>query len=63
MKTDVVPANPAPLRLLGFGMTTTLHDLANANVCPLSSPVLAMGVFYGGFAHIMAGLLEFRKGN
>ena len=62
-KADVVLANPAPLGLFGFGMTTVLLNLANANVYPLSSPVLAMGVFYGGFAQIVAGLLEFRKGN
>lgn len=63
MKADVVLANPAPLGLLGFGLTTILLNLANANVYSLSSPVLAMGIFYGGFAQIIAGLLEFRKGN
>ena len=63
MKADVVLANPAPLGLFGFGMTTVLLNLANANVYALSSPVFAMGVFFGGFAQIVAGLLEFRKGN
>ncbi|MDG6900439.1 MAG: acetate uptake transporter [Nitrososphaerota archaeon] len=63
MKADVVLANPAPLGLFGFGMTTILLNLANANVYALSSPVLAMGIFFGGFAQIVAGLLEFRKGN
>ena len=63
MKDDVVLANPAPLGLLGFGLTTILLNLANANIYALSSPVLAMGIFYGGFAQIIAGLLEFRKGN
>lgn len=63
MKADVVLANPAPLGLLGFGLTTILLNFANANVYALSSPVLAMGIFYGGFAQIIAGLLEFRKGN
>jgi succinate-acetate transporter protein len=63
MKADVVLANPAPLGLFGFGMTTVLLNLANANLYALSSPVLAMGVFFGGFAQIVAGLLEFRKGN
>jgi uncharacterized protein len=63
MKADVVLANPAPLGLLGFGMTTILLNLANAQVYPLQSTVLAMGVFFGGFAQIVAGLLEFRKGN
>jgi len=63
MKADVVLANPAPLGLFGFGMTTVLLNLANANVYALSSPVLATGIFFGGFAQIIAGLLEFRKGN
>ncbi len=63
MKADVVLANPAPLGLFGFGMTTVLLNLANANLYALSSPVLATGVFFGGFAQIVAGLLEFRKGN
>lgn len=63
MKADVVLANPAPLGLFGFGMTTILLNLANAGVYPLQSTVLAMGIFFGGFAQIIAGLLEFRKGN
>jgi succinate-acetate transporter protein len=63
MKADVVLANPAPLGLLGFGMTTILLNLANANLYGLSSTVAAMGIFYGGIAQIVAGLLEFRKGN
>ena len=44
-------------------MTTVLLNLANAGVYPLQSTILAMGVFFGGFAQIVAGLLEFRKGN
>lgn len=63
VKADVVLANPAPLGLFGFGMTTILLNLANANVYALGSTVLAMGVFFGGFAQIVAGLLEYRKGN
>lgn len=60
----MVLANPAPLGLLGFGLTTILLNLANANIYGLgSSTVLAMGIFYGGLAQVMAGLLEFRKGN
>lgn len=56
-------ANPAPLGLLGFGLTTIMLNLHNANIIPLDSTILAMGIFYGGIAQIMAGLLEFRKGN
>lgn len=62
-KTDVVLANPAPLGLFGFGMTTILLNFANAGVYGLQSTVLAMGLFYGGIAQIIAGVMEFRKGN
>jgi uncharacterized protein len=63
MKTDVLLANPAPLGLMGFGMTTVLLNLANAGVTSLDTTILAMGIFYGGLAQIVAGALEFRKGN
>ena len=63
MKADVVLANPAPLGLMGFGVTTVLLNLANANQYTSLAPVLAMGIFYGGIAQIIAGIMEFRKGN
>lgn len=56
-------ANPAPLGLMGFGMTTILLNLHNAGYFPIASMVLAMGIFYGGLAQIIAGILEFKKGN
>lgn len=56
-------ANPAPLGLLGFGMTTVLLNVANAQLIPLGSMVLAMGLFYGGIAQIFAGWMEWKKGN
>ena len=62
-KTEPVLANPAPLGLMGFGMTTVLLNLWNAGIIPLDSPILTMGLFYGGVAQIIAGALEFRKGN
>ena len=62
-KTDVLLANPAPLGLMAFGTTTVLLNLANAGAIPLDSIVLAMGLFYGGLAQIIAGIFEFRKGN
>jgi len=55
--------NAAPLGLMGFGMTTVLLNLHNAGFFALVSMILAMGIFYGGFAQIIAGILEFRKGN
>ena len=56
-------ANPAPLGLMGFGLTTILLNIHNAGFYELNSMVLAMGVFYGGLAQVIAGLLDFRKGN
>ncbi len=56
-------ANPAPLGLLGFGMTTILLNLHNAGFYEMNSMILAMGLCYGGLAQILAGLMEWRKGN
>ncbi|MGM3174465.1 acetate uptake transporter [Dickeya lacustris] len=56
-------ANPGPLGLMGFGMTTILLNLHNAGFFPLSSVILSMGIFYGGIAQVLAGLLEYKKGN
>ncbi|WP_086643371.1 acetate uptake transporter [Acetobacter sp. DsW_063] len=56
-------ANPAPLGLAAFGMTTILLNLCNAGFLPLNSSVLAMGLVFGGAAQICAGLLEYPKGN
>jgi len=56
-------ANPAPLGLMGFGMTTVLLNLHNAGLFDLGSMILAMGIFYGGCAQIIAGLMEWKKNN
>ncbi|BBD09674.1 acetate uptake transporter [Desulfovibrio ferrophilus] len=56
-------ANPAPLGLMGFGMTTILLNIHNAGFFPISAMVLAMGLFYGGIAQVIAGIMEFKKGN
>jgi succinate-acetate transporter protein len=55
--------NPAPLGLLGFGMTTVLLNFHNAGFYELNSMILAMGICYGGLAQIIAGIMEWRKGN
>lgn len=59
----VKTANPAPLGLMGFGMTTVLLNIHNAGFFPISAMILAMGAFYGGLAQIIAGILEFKNGN
>jgi succinate-acetate transporter protein len=56
-------ANPAPLGLMGFGTTTVLLNIHNAGFFPIASLILAMGIFYGGIAQIIAGIFEFKKGN
>ncbi len=56
-------ANPAPLGLLAFGMTTVLLNIHNAGFYELNSMILAMGIFYGGMAQIVVGILEWKKNN
>lgn len=48
---------------MGFGMTTVLLNLHNVGLFGFDSMVLAMGIAYGGLAQIMAGVMEYRRGN
>jgi len=68
MEQKSILANPAPLGLMGFGMTTVLLNIHNTypndtTTFGLNTMILAMGIFYGGLAQIIAGILEYRKGN
>jgi uncharacterized protein len=66
MPDTIVPdktGNPAPLGLMGFGMTTILLNLHNAGFIALDSMILSMGIFYGGIAQVIAGIMEWKKGN
>jgi succinate-acetate transporter protein len=58
-------ANPAPLGLMGFGMTTVLLNLHNADIIAADAlgMIFAMGIFYGGLAQIIAGIMEYKQGN
>lgn len=57
-------ANPAPLGLLGFGVTTVLLNFVhNMRLGPVDGMIIGMGIFYGGLAQIIAGILEYKKGN
>ncbi|MDQ6761735.1 MAG: acetate uptake transporter [Bacteroidota bacterium] len=56
-------ANPAPLGLLAFGLTTVLLNLHNAGIFEMNSMILAMGIFYGGLAQVIAGIMESKKNN
>lgn len=56
-------ANPAPLGLLGFGMTTILLNIHNAGFFELNAMIMGMGIFVGGLAKVIAGIQERKKNN
>lgn len=60
---SIVTANPAPLGLCAFGMTTILLNLHNSGFFEMNSMIFAMGIFYGGLAQVIAGIMEARKNN
>ena len=55
--------NPAVIGLYGFGLTTFLLNLKNAGVYEGNSMIDAMGLCYGGLAQVIAGIMEWKKGN
>jgi succinate-acetate transporter protein len=59
------PANPAPLGLAAFAMTTFVLSIFNANLVDPkdSAVVLSLAIAYGGIAQLLAGMWEFRTGN
>lgn len=61
-------ANPAPLGLMGFALTTFVLSCYNAGIFGISvtSPpnvVTGLALFYGGLAQLLAGMWEFKTGN
>ena len=56
-------ANPGPLGLYGFALTTILLNIHNAGFFPVNSMIMGMGVFFGGGAQFVAGVMEWKKGN
>ena len=58
-------ANPAPLGLAGFGLTTLILNIVNADLVAKDSigMVLPVGLFYGGLAQFLAGMWEMKKNN
>ncbi len=56
-------ANASPLGFLGFGMTTILYSMAGASFFNMNTMLLSMAIFLGGITQIIAGLLEYKKGN
>jgi len=63
VKIKDTTANPAPLGLMAFGMTTVLLNLHYAGFFALGTMILAMGIFYGGIAQVIAGIMEWKKNN
>jgi succinate-acetate transporter protein len=63
MSTENKLANAGPLGLTSFGMTTILLGLHNAGYFPNTAIILAMAIFFGGMAQVLAGILEFRRGD
>jgi succinate-acetate transporter protein len=57
-------ADPAPLGLAAFALTTFVLSLANAHVWPTAaSGAVALAIAYGGVGQLLAGMWEFRRGN
>jgi len=58
-------ADPAPLGLAAFALTTFLLSLVNAGIMPKDAQPVVLGVAlaFGGIAQLLAGMWEFRKGN
>ena len=58
-------ADPGPLGLAGFAMTTFFLSSANAGILSgtVEGVVLGLALFYGGIAQLLAGMWEFAKGN
>ncbi len=65
MENQIKIADPAPLGLAGFGITTCVLSLINAGVIEAGAMgvVLGLAIAYGGFTQLLAGMWEFRKGN
>jgi succinate-acetate transporter protein len=61
----VKPANPAPLGLAGFGLTTVVLSSINAGLLPKDAlpAVVPLAFAFGGVAQILTGMMEYRNGN
>ncbi|MFW6104532.1 MAG: acetate uptake transporter [Candidatus Bipolaricaulota bacterium] len=58
-------ANPAPLGLGGFALSTFILNLVNSGLVSGGSLgiVMPMAIAYGGLAQLLAGMWEFRRNN
>ena len=57
--------NPAPLGLVGFGLTTVVLSMVNAGILPHAGEnvVIPLALAFGGLIQLIAGILEFKTGN
>jgi succinate-acetate transporter protein len=60
---DITIADPAPLGLAAFALTTFVLSLANAGVWPATGAAVALAVAYGGLTQLLAGMWEFKRNN
>lgn len=56
-------ANPAPLGLCAFALTTFVLSAHNAGLFATPTIVIGLALFYGGLAQLLAGMWEFKTGN
>jgi uncharacterized protein len=65
VETKPVTANPAPLGLAAFAMTTFVLSVFNSGLMGEAGLpiVLGLALAYGGIAQLLAGMWEFRTGN
>jgi len=56
-------ANPGPLGLAAFGMSTILLNLHNAGLFEMNTMILSMGIFFGGITQLIVGVLEAKRNN
>ncbi|MDR3154963.1 MAG: acetate uptake transporter [Deltaproteobacteria bacterium] len=64
MTTQATLANPTPLGLVTFGLSTLLLSFANAGFYEGGgSPIIAQALVVGGVVQLAAGIMEFVKGN
>ncbi len=57
-------ADPGPLGLAAFALSTFVLSLYNAGILEGGKPVVVgLALFYGGLAQMLAGMWEFRTGN
>ncbi|MDQ2907476.1 MAG: acetate uptake transporter [Chloroflexota bacterium] len=59
----VPTANPAPLGLSAFALTTFVFVSWHAHLIVAPNVVLGLALFYGGLVQIIAGIQEFKAGN